>query len=87
MKKILSITAVLILTGYLVFSMMFMSGSHEDTRLCKGVEVVLKDSSDISLVDSEMILGYSTLKAWIRKGWRWHRSIQRPWRRCFHTIR
>lgn len=56
MKKILSIAAVLILTGYMAFSMMFMSGSHEDTRLCKGVEVVLRDSSDISLVDSEMVL-------------------------------
>ncbi|MBR4843167.1 MAG: cell division protein FtsQ/DivIB [Bacteroidaceae bacterium] len=54
-KKILSITAVLILTGYLVFSIFCMSESHEDTRLCKGVEVVLKDSSEISLVDSEMI--------------------------------
>lgn len=56
MKKILSIAAVLILTGYMAFSMMFMSGSHEDTRLCKGVEVVLRDNSDISLVDSEMVL-------------------------------
>ena len=47
--------AVLILTGYLVFSIFFMSESHEEARMCKGVEVVIKDSSDISLVDCEMI--------------------------------
>lgn len=55
-KRILSIISVLLLVGYMVFSMIFMSESHEDTRLCKGVEVVVKDSSDISLVDSDMII-------------------------------
>lgn len=54
-KKLLSILSVLMLTCYLVFSMLFMSESHEETRLCKGVEVVVRDSSDISLVDCEMI--------------------------------
>ena len=53
-KKILSILVALIFTGYMVFSILFMSEGDND-RICQGVGIHIKDSLDISIVNSDII--------------------------------
>lgn len=55
-RKILTVTAVVILAGYIVFAALYMSGSHEDTRVCQGVSLHVKDSLDLDLVDRDMVV-------------------------------
>ena len=55
-KKILSILSVILLAGYLFYSVMAMTDSHEDTRLCRGVDLHISDSLHFDLIDEEMIL-------------------------------
>ena len=54
-KKILSILAVVALAGYLVYSAVEMTDRHEDTRLCKGVDLHITDSLHFDLIDKDMI--------------------------------
>ena len=55
-KKILSILSVLLLAGYLAYSVMAMTDRHEDTRLCRGVDLHITDSLHFDLIDDDMIL-------------------------------
>ena len=55
-KKILSILSVVVLAGYLVYSVMSMTDRHEDIRLCQGVDLHITDSLHFDLIDEEMIL-------------------------------
>ena len=55
-KKILSILSVVVLAGYLAYSVMAMTDRHEDTRLCRGVDLHITDSLHFDLIDEEMIL-------------------------------
>ena len=55
-KKILSILSVILLAGYLFYSVMAMTDSHEDIRLCRGVDLHISDSLHFDLIDEEMIL-------------------------------
>lgn len=56
LKKILSILSVVVLAGYLVYSVMAMTDRHEDTRLCSGVDLHITDSLHFDLIDEEMVL-------------------------------
>lgn len=56
LKKILSILAVVLLAGYLVYSLVGMTDRHEDTRLCQGVDLHIMDSLDFDLIDQDMVL-------------------------------
>ncbi len=56
-KKILSILAVFVLAGYLVYSAVGMTNRHEDTRLCQGVDLHITDSLHFDLIDEEMVIG------------------------------
>ena len=56
LKKILSILSVVVLAGYLVYSAMAMTDRHEDTRLCRGVDLHITDSLHFDLIDEEMVL-------------------------------
>ena len=55
-KKILSILSVVVLAGYLVYSLAAMTDRHEDTRLCRGVDLHITDSLHFDLIDEEMVL-------------------------------
>lgn len=55
-KKILSILSVILLAGYLVYSVTAMTDRHEDTRLCRGVDLHITDSLHFNLIDENMIL-------------------------------
>lgn len=55
-RKILSALAVAILLGYIVFAALYMTDSHEDTRVCQGLSLHVTDSLDLDLVDRDMIL-------------------------------
>lgn len=55
-KKILSILAVAAFAVYLVFAVLNLTGRHEDTRLCRGVELHVSDSLHFNLVDEPMIM-------------------------------
>ena len=55
-KKILSILSLIVLAGYLVYSLVAMTDRHEDTRLCRGVDLHITDSLHFDLIDEEMIL-------------------------------
>ena len=55
-KKILSILSVLLLAGYLAYSLMAMTDRHEDTRMCRGVDLHITDSLHFDLIDEDMIL-------------------------------
>lgn len=55
-KKILSIFSVLLLAGYLVYSVIAMTDRHEDTRVCRGVDLHITDSLHFDLIDENMIL-------------------------------
>ena len=56
-KKILSILAVFVLAGYLVYSAVGMTDRHEDTRLCQGVDLHITDSLHFDLIDEDMVIG------------------------------
>ena len=56
LKKILSILSVVVLAGYLVYSLAAMTDRHEDTRLCRGVDLHITDSLHFGLIDEEMVL-------------------------------
>ena len=56
LKKILSILSVVVLAGYLAYSVMAMTDRHEDTRLCRGVDLHITDSLHFDLIDEDMIL-------------------------------
>ncbi len=56
LKKILSILSVVVLAGYLVYSAMAMTDRHEDTRLCRGLDLHITDSLHFDLIDEEMVL-------------------------------
>jgi cell division protein FtsQ len=55
-KKILSILSVVLIAGYLAFSLMGMTDRHEDIRICKGVDLHITDSLHSDMIDEEMIL-------------------------------
>lgn len=55
LKKILSILVVVALAGYLVYSAVGMTDRHEDTRLCKGVDLHITDSLHFDLIDNDMV--------------------------------
>ena len=55
-KRILSIFTILILTGYLVYSVVALTDRHEDTHLCQGVDLHIVDSLHFDLIDEDMIL-------------------------------
>ena len=55
-KKILSILSVVLIAVYLVFSLMGMTDRHEDTRICKGVNLHITDSLHFDMINEEMIL-------------------------------
>ncbi|MGX8689057.1 MAG: cell division protein FtsQ/DivIB [Bacteroidaceae bacterium] len=55
-KKILCILSVVILAGYLAYSVMSMTDRHEDVRICQGVDLHLSDSLHFDLIDEDMIL-------------------------------
>lgn len=44
------------LAGYLVYSVVAMTDRHEDTRICRGVDLHITDSLHFDLIDEEMIL-------------------------------
>ena len=56
LKKILSILSVVVLSGYLVYSVLAMTDRHEDSRLCRGVDLHITDSLHFDLIDEEMVL-------------------------------
>ena len=56
LKKILSILSVVVLAGYLVYSLAAMTDRHEDTRLCRGVDLHITDSLHFDLIDEDMVL-------------------------------
>ncbi len=56
LKKILSILSVVVLAGYLVYSLAAMTDRHEDTRLCRGMDLHITDSLHFDLIDEEMVL-------------------------------
>lgn len=62
-KKILSILSVILLAGYLAFSLLGMTDRHEDSRICTGVDLHLSDSLDSDMVDEDMILSLLKEKA------------------------
>lgn len=47
---------MVVLAGYLVYSVMAMTDRHEDTRLCSGVDLHITDSLHFDLIDEEMVL-------------------------------
>ncbi|MBO6078320.1 MAG: cell division protein FtsQ [Bacteroidaceae bacterium] len=55
-RKILSILSVLVLAGYLVYSLVGMTDRHEDVRMCQGVDLHLSDSLHFDLINEDMIL-------------------------------
>lgn len=55
-KKILSILSVLLLGGYLLFSVTGMTNRHEDTRMCRGIDLHIVDSLHFDLIDGDMVL-------------------------------
>ena len=55
-KKILSILSVLLLAGYMVYSVMGMTNRHEDVRLCRGIDLHITDSLNFDLIDEDMVM-------------------------------
>ena len=55
-KKILSILSVVLLAGYLGYSVFAMTDRHEDTRLCRGVDLHITDSLHFDLINEEMVI-------------------------------
>ena len=56
LKKILSILAVVTMAGYLVYAVTGMTDSHEQDRICKGIDLHITDSLDFDLIDEGMIM-------------------------------
>lgn len=56
LKKILSILSVVLLAGYLVYSVVALTDRHEDIRLCRGVDLHITDSLHFDLINEEMIM-------------------------------
>lgn len=56
LKKILSILSVIVLAGYLGYSVLAMTDRHEDTRLCRGVDLHITDSLHFDLINEDMVL-------------------------------
>ena len=48
---------MVVLAGYLGYSVIAMTDRHEDTRLCRGVDLHITDSLHFDLIDEEMVLG------------------------------
>ncbi len=57
LRKILSILSVIVLGGYLLFSLTGMTDRHEDTRLCRGIDLHITDSLHFELIDEDMVEG------------------------------
>ncbi len=55
-KKILSILTVVVLAGYLGYSLLALTDRHEDVRLCRGIDLHITDSLHFDLIDEEMVL-------------------------------
>ena len=55
-RKILSILSVILLAGYLAFSVMSMTKRHEDIRLCAGIDLHITDSLHFDLIDENMVM-------------------------------
>ena len=49
--------SVVLLAGYLGYSVIAMTDRHEATRLCRGVDLHITDSLHFDLIDEEMVLG------------------------------
>lgn len=47
---------MVVLVGYLVYSVLAMTDRHEDSRLCRGVDLHITDSLHFDLIDEEMVL-------------------------------
>ncbi len=47
---------MVVLAGYLVYSVLAMTDRHEDSRLCRGVDLHITDSLHFDLIDEEMVL-------------------------------
>lgn len=56
LKKILSILTVVVLAGYLGYSLLALTDRHEDVRLCRGIDLHITDSLHFDLIDDEMVL-------------------------------
>ena len=56
LKKILSILTVVVLAGYLGYSLLALTDRHEDVRLCRGIDLHITDSLHFDLIDEEMVL-------------------------------
>ena len=54
-KKILSILAVLMFAGYLVYSAMALTDRHEEDRVCHGIDLHISDSLDYGLINEDMV--------------------------------
>ena len=55
-RKILSILSVILLAGYLAYSVISMTKRHEDTRLCAGIDLHITDSLHFDLIDENMVM-------------------------------
>lgn len=47
---------MIVLAGYLAFSLMAMTDRHEDTSLCRGLELHITDSLHFDLIDEDMVI-------------------------------
>ena len=47
---------MVVLAGYLVYSVLAMTDRHEDSRLCRGVDLHITDSLHFDLIDEDMVL-------------------------------
>jgi len=47
---------VVVLAGYLGYSVLAMTDRHEDTRMCRGLDLHITDSLHFDLIDEDMVL-------------------------------
>ncbi len=57
-RKVLTIVSAVLLAVYAVIAVVFFTDRHEDTLMCQGVELVVRDSLDYSLINRDMIIDY-----------------------------
>lgn len=57
-RKILTIAAAVLLTVYAVLAVVFFTDRHEDVLMCQGIDLVVSDSLDYSLISRDMIVGF-----------------------------
>jgi len=57
-RKILTIVAALLLATYAVLAVIFLTDRHEDTLMCQGIELAVRDSLDYSLITRDKIGDY-----------------------------